>query len=114
MKEDMSAKISILGTEYTVEKKNAWEDAALQTRYGYCDSTTKRIVIANLVPEPESGINEQPTVGRLLRHEIIHGFLYESGLDDNSDWACDEELVDWIALQFPKLQAAFEQAECII
>ena len=33
-----------------------------------------------------------------LRHEIAHAFLHESGLSSNSEWAMNEEIVDWIAL----------------
>ena len=45
----------------------------------------------------------------VLRHEIIHAFLYESGL---RNYSADETLVDWLAAQFPKMFAAFENAEC--
>lgn len=43
---------------------------------------------------------------------IIHAFLHESGLDVCS-WAHNEEMVDWLAIQFPKLYEAFLQADCI-
>ncbi|MFD1464645.1 hypothetical protein ACFQ4L_00875 [Lapidilactobacillus mulanensis] len=42
------------------------------------------------------------------RHELIHAFLCESGLAENSDWAQNEEVVDWIARQFPKLFETFK------
>lgn len=29
--------------------------------------------------------------------------LHESGLSSNSEWAMNEEIVDWIALQLPKI-----------
>ena len=49
--------------------------------------------------------NLQDYEKKILRHEIIHAFLYESGLDINShdidQWARDEEMVDWMAIQFP-------------
>ena len=45
---------------------------------------------------------------RILRHEIIHAFAFESGLADDSAWAMDEEMTDWIAHQFPKMLAAFK------
>ena len=38
-----------------------------------------------------------------LRHEIVHAFLFESGLAENSEWAYNEEMVDWIAKQGPKI-----------
>ena len=45
-----------------------------------------------------------------LRHEIIHAFLFESGLAENSEWAQNEEMVDWIAKQGPKLIKAWQEA----
>lgn len=55
---------------------------------------------------------------RILRHEIIHAFFNESGLQDDSSnidcgWAVNEEMVDWIAIQFPKMVKAFEEADCL-
>ena len=42
-----------------------------------------------------------------MRHEILHAFLYESGLRENSctsfAWAENEEMIDWFAIQFPKI-----------
>ena len=105
-------KISILGTEYTIEKK-VEQDVLLEDRAGYCDNTTKRIVTGFLKPEAGSTVDIEPEEKRLLRHEIIHGFMYESGLDENSNWGTDEELVDWIALQFPKILEVFKKVGCI-
>lgn len=53
-----------------------------------------------------------------LRHEIVHAFFNESGLADSSStvegaWAKNEEMVDWIALQGPKLCAAWKEAGCL-
>ena len=51
---------------------------------------------------------------KVLRHEIVHAFLYECGLANNSNgvdaWAYNEEMIDWVAIQHNKLHAAFEKA----
>ena len=44
------------------------------------------------------------------RHEIVHAFFFESGLGCESDYAQNEELVDWIARQGPKLYRAWAEA----
>ena len=49
---------------------------------------------------------------QVIRHEILHAFLYESGLEGNS-WAINEEMVDWLAIQFPKIEKAFREVGCI-
>lgn len=49
-----------------------------------------------------------------FRHEIMHAFLYESGLDGQSCnvdcWAKNEEMIDWFALQSKKIFKAFKKA----
>ena len=51
---------------------------------------------------------------KVIRHEIIHAFLYESGLAENSlsasAWGKNEEMVDWMAVQSPKIFRAFREA----
>ena len=48
----------------------------------------------------------------VLRHELIHAFLFESGMDQSSAaheaWAVNEEMIDWMAIQMPKIMAAYE------
>jgi hypothetical protein len=44
------------------------------------------------------------------RHEIIHAFFAESGI---TEWERDERLVDYMAIQFPKMLEAFKQVEAI-
>ena len=48
---------------------------------------------------------------KVIRHELLHAVLFESGLSCNS-WGENEEIVDWFAIQFPKLEALFQQAGC--
>lgn len=46
----------------------------------------------------------------VLRHEIIHAYFFESGL---LDYGTNEQLVDWIVLQFPKMLETFKRIEAI-
>ena len=53
-----------------------------------------------------------------LRHEIVHAFLNESGLMDSTfaydgGWSKNEEMVDWLAIQIPKIHKVFEEAGCL-
>lgn len=106
-------KANILGTEYTIEKRKISDDYLLESRDGYCDSTIKSIVTAYLKAEMGSNIDVSVEEKRLLRHECIHGFLYESGLDENCEWAKNEEVIDWIALQFPKMDKLFRELDIL-
>lgn len=53
-----------------------------------------------------------------LRHEIVHGFFDESGLMEssaqyNGGWSQNEEMVDWIALQSPKIFKTFQELDIL-
>jgi len=52
-----------------------------------------------------------------LRHEIIHAFLSESGLQNNwehKDYGHEETTIDWFAIQFYKIAGAIRDAEELI
>ena len=106
-------KVNILGTEYTIQEKKISDDDLLEQKDGYCDSTTKSIVVCSLKAETGSSVDVSVEEKRIRRHEIIHGFMYESGLDANSRWGTDEELVDWIALQSPKIFKVFQELDIL-
>lgn len=107
--------VGVLGTMYSIEQSNKVDDISLDHMDGYCDTSTKTIVIdtfKNYEGQPDSLGNLDEYEKKVIRHELIHAFLFESGLSNNS-WAKDEEIVDWIACQFPKMLKAFEQCDAI-
>lgn len=102
--------ISILGSTWDVERvpERELEEKGCD---GYTNNTVRKIVVGVFEADARSKADLDSCVQKVLRHEIIHAFLYESGLAENSGWAMDEEMVDWIALQFPKLMAALAEME---
>lgn len=106
-------KVNILGTEYTIEESNQEKDETLIGKDGYFDSSIKKCVIDEM---SETGVGVKKNLPEykkaVTRHELVHAFLFESGLDSCS-WATNEEMVDWIAIQFPKLFKAFQEADCL-
>lgn len=110
-------KIDILGTKYKVIFATEKEKPYLNKAYGYMDHSTKEIIVGKFEKGPMSIEDLESYTKKVLRHEIIHAFLYESGLWNNSGnveaWAQSEEITDWIAIQFPKILKAFEKAEAI-
>ena len=117
-------KINILGTEYTIRQVDKGQDDYIErmSLWGYCNYGKKEIVVLNIKTldsykdEPDYIIKQYED--ETLRHEIIHAFLDESGLQDsalvpNNGWANNEEMVDWFALQLPKIFDAFKVADCI-
>ena len=110
-------KVSILGTEYTVFERTENEDVRLEHCDGYCDTSTKEIVIRLIEGDLMSKRNLGQYRNVVIRHEVIHAFLAESGLDGNGHkaghWEANEEMVDWFAIQFPKIVRVFKDLEVL-
>ena len=108
-------KIDVLGTEYTIEFRERNTDKLLLNGVdGYCDHSGKLIVI-NTTQDGDL-LNFKAYKKQVLRHEIIHAFLNESGLSadlEHKPQGHEESVVDWIAIQFPKLLNAFKEAQAI-
>ena len=106
--------VNVLGVKYRIYEKTVSEDNYLTDMDGYCDKTSKRIVIRK--KDDDCQLDDFDVYRRkILRHEIIHAFLFESGLHENwkhDQWGHDETSVDWFAAQFPRLRIAFEQVGC--
>lgn len=110
----MMKKVNVLGTEYTVVESTVDKDASLEGRDGYCDTSIKKCVIDEMQDNDPFAKKNLPAYKKsVIRHELIHAFLYESGLDCCSYWTQEEEFVDWVALQFPKLLQAFKEADAL-
>ena len=107
-------KISILGTEYEIilEAKEG-DYPKLKKCDGYTDFSIKQIVVAKFESDDMSVTDLKIHSKKVLRHEIIHAFIHESGLAENSTWAINEELIDWIALQFEKMLFVFYQMNAL-
>lgn len=108
-------KVNVLGTEYTVSIVSKSEDKYLEKCDGYCDKTSKKIVVLSKSDDNELE-NFEEYQKKVVRHEIIHAFLFESGLHENfrhEEWGHDETTIDWFAIQFSKMQKAFEEADAI-
>lgn len=103
--------IDVLGTTYTVIFCGEDKEPQLKDADGTCDPTAKTIFIKNDHKiEYDTVKNLKEFKLKVLRHEIVHAFLYESGLSTQCYWADNEELVDWIAIQFPKLSEAIQKS----
>lgn len=108
----MAIEVDVLGTIYSIEKSNKMDDLKLGNLAGYCDTSVNKIVIDTFKPDNLSKADLDKYEKEVIRHELIHAFLYESGLEDCS-WGVNEEMVDWIALQFPKMLKVFQKINVI-
>jgi flagellar basal body rod protein FlgF len=108
-------KISVLGTPYTVRFANKEEEPGLKISDGYYDYTSKQIVIDEMTSDKEENSldNLKYHQRKVIRHELIHAFITESGLRECSEWALNEEMVDFFARQFEKMYKAFKEADAL-
>lgn len=103
--------VNILGTEYKVFFKSVEEDEALKENdlAGYCCRESREIIVRKQ-SDTEAGNREEKTT---VRHEIVHAFLFESGL--GYDWrrpydiGHNETTVDWFAIQSPKIFKVYQE-----
>ncbi len=117
----MVKKVKILGVTYSVHFVSCQSDTELSGKFGYTAVKDRKIVIGDLNTydewKNESKAAKDRQRSETVRHEIIHAFLYESGLWGSSkstdNWAMDEEMVDWIAIQMPKIVAVCKELESI-
>ena len=110
-------RVNILGSEWSVVTSDQSKDEYLKQVGGYCDYTANTVVYE---PHPRMDSSEcesftAPDVEnrRIVRHELIHAFLFESGMADDATWPVNEAMVDFFARQFPKLLKAFQEVEAL-
>lgn len=119
----MKPYVDILGIRYKIEVHKHNEDKYLKEKGldGYCSEYEKLIVVSDMTGEAFNDLNEKEKENLrkvTLRHEILHSFFNESGLSSSSmqycnGWAKNEEMVDWFAIQFPKILEAYRWCECL-
>jgi len=108
-------KIDILGSEWEILERSENDDKRLEGCDGYCDWTIKTIVVEREITGTLT--NMEAYVKKVKRHEIVHAFLLESGLDECSGetdaWARNETMVDWFARMGTKIYSAWVAADAI-
>lgn len=106
--------VHILGVPYKILIIEDEDYRADREADGWCDTSAKELLVFNFKQSWDSKRDLVAYQHKVIRHEIVHAFLYESGLDVNSlsggAWAKNEEMVDWIAIQIPKILKAFQEA----
>jgi hypothetical protein len=117
--------IDILGESWQLvfvdpkKKGSGFDDH--QGASGYCSPYNRKIVLREVqsrnFPDDFTLVDKIHAVNKTLRHEIIHAYLYESGLDGNAfcttkAWPKNEEMIDWFAIQGPKIVSTWNKVDC--
>ena len=109
-------KINILGTSWAVEERSEEDDPMLKDCDGYCDWTVRKIIIER---EAQGELGDMEFyIRKVMRHEIVHAYLFEAGLASRSSaaeaWAMNEEMIDWIARIGPKIYNTWVEAGALL
>lgn len=91
--------VNILGQDYIIKFENTRTDKVLKEADGECRWYLKEIVIDDEL-EPLKHKNH------VIKHEIIHAFLAESGLRRYRE---NEDIVDWIAWNIDKINKVIKE-----
>ena len=112
--------VNILGSEWSVKFGTVKEYSNLEDMDGYTDASTREIIVDIMEAQQDAAGSKKDLIKyrmEVLRHEIIHAFLFESGLASNTmstdNLAVNEEMVDWFAIQAPKIFMVFAELEII-
>ena len=106
--------VEVLGQFYDIVYENEEENTRLKDADGYLEPYAKEIHIDRSIFEQDNNDplqmkNLEIYGHKVIRHEIIHAFIIESGLWECCSWGQNEELTDWIARQFPKIENCFKK-----
>lgn len=100
--------IKILGTEYNLKVLEELPDTNCD---GLCYTYEKQILVKDQNKMLDTDSSEDAKKARyneVVRHEVIHAFFNESGLDSYSS---DETLIEYLSRQIPKMQEVFNLLE---
>lgn len=108
---ELDTKVDILGSEWRICVTTEKEEPRLASCDGFTDKTSRFIAVDDV---PAESTLDQPIefIRKVIRHEIIHAFMFESGLAENwkhDDFGQEELTIDWFAIQFHKIQEAINQ-----
>ena len=111
MNYELPTKISVMGSEFEIIYTTEEEDPTIKGKSGVCYSLLQKIKIDQYIylDDADGSVAEAEKASKLLsllailRHEIIHAFFFQSGLDTQCSFAVDEMLIDWLSLKMPEI-----------
>ena len=102
--------VNILGTEYMIEVDT---EITKENADGFYYPYSNRIKVRppeNMLDEDNTQEEKERCFKEVLFHECVHAYFRESGL---YGYMQDEVLVDWIAVQFPKMAKTFQELDIL-
>ena len=106
----MDAKVNVLGTEYTIKHMTDKECKKLSIcdASGIAELYSRELIIKSNIDDGDGRAfdNISEFENKVTRHELIHAFFHESGMDKYGE---DEDLVNLLAIQVPKMLKVFQE-----
>lgn len=106
----MEQTVNILGTRYIVADDSSKVEKG---NVGQCENYNKAIYVKDkddIFGDTASQTEKDEAFKEVVRHEIVHAFFNESGLDE---YRGDEMLVQWLAKQLPKMVKVMKEVGSI-
>ena len=106
----MLDKVKILGTEYRIIIDNEMHRT---DRDGATKCYSHEIQLrpdTDMLDDESTDYEKKLRAMETARHELFHAFFRESGLDD---YCQNEQLVDWLAIQSPKIFKVFQKLDLL-
>lgn len=106
----MQESVNILGTEYKIiidDEMHRTERDGAERRYLHEISLRPK---SDMLDGEATDHERALRFSEVGRHEILHAFFDESGLESYSQ---NEQLIDWLAVQSPKIFKVFTELELL-
>ena len=106
----MQESVNILGAEYRIlidEEMHRTERDGAERRYLHEISLRPK---SDMLNSEATDYERALRFNEVGRHEILHAFFDESGLEGYSE---DEQLINWLAVQSPKIFKVFTELELL-
>lgn len=100
--------LNILGTEYKVRIVHR-DNPKIEDSDGMAELYSKELLLCQDEKEDKNVFdNIESYYHKVLRHEAFHAFFAEMGMRKYFE---DEELVDMLAMQYPKIRAIMDRCD---
>ena len=101
--------INILGTQYEILFQTEKENPKMEGNDGICEPYSHKIILdLSAGPDKLTVDKIEDYFSKVFRHEVIHAFFFEAGLESYSK---DELLVEWLAKMFPKINQSMAEVD---
>lgn len=103
--------VNILGQQYEVVFEAEDDNPKLKDADGICEIYSKKLILnTSYIDDPDCFDNIAEYVHKVLRHEAFHALFAEMGI---KGWFRDEELVDMLAMQYPKIRRIMDECDSL-